>query len=135
MTHCKCSIQAWMEPPTTVTSDWSVTNTIHEKKSFVFLLLFQSRLPFKWKTPFGYVVGLGLESLGFLLGAWSISPLLIFFIGSCWLLKSFATEVTNELRYLEVNCKTNHQNKRKLRVAVCNVVQLFADTKQLSSHI
>lgn len=58
-------------------------------------------------------------------------PDVTFLISSCWLFVAIAKEITNDLAGLSLNKKT--KNRRKLaRERFCNIVQIYAELKQLS---
>lgn len=61
-------------------------------------------------------------------------PIVIFLIGSCFVLKSFAKEITAEFRLLDADVETK-QSERIMTENFCNAVQFFADAKQLSAPI
>lgn len=92
------------------------------------------RLPFNWKTPFGYLIACIAQSLAAVSIAFCFIPLFILLIASCCLLKSFASEIIAQLRFMDGDNDINRK-EIKMREHFCHAIQLFADTKQLSKLI
>lgn len=89
-----------------------------------------SRLPFDWKTPFGYF----LASI-FFAGAiycllFGIIPVVCLFVGSCWLFISFAKDMTNEISKLNASAKAKDYCELKRRFS--KLIEMHVDVKKFS---
>lgn len=92
-------------------------------------------MPFNWRTPFGYLITISLQ---YILAQYSIAficPVLCFFIGSCFLLKSFAGNITNDINSLNAVAKkkSDRNYAKKIRTIFCNAVQDHGELQQLST--
>lgn len=92
------------------------------------------RLPFDWKTPFGYAFAM----IGFFAAMYAVfldmSPNLSFTGGSCWLIVTFVEDITNELSQFSAD-KLQKINHRGLKERFCDVLQQLSDIKQLSTRV
>lgn len=92
------------------------------------------RLPFDYKTPFGFLL------LSFVQIPWafcivfSAVPVISFFIGSCWLFTSFVKDVTNDLHQLNLAGKSK-RGRMNVKERFCNLVQVYTNLKELSSNL
>lgn len=93
---------------------------------FYFSLL--KRMPFNWKTPFGYMILLSYEGVEAIVAAMAFYPIMSIFIGSCILLKTFIEDITIDLKCL--NQKQNE--KENLSEIFCNVIQNYSNVQELS---
>lgn len=85
------------------------------------------RLPFDWKTLPGYIITLFVQYTYTSVVCLSMYPTFCFFLGSCWLIKSFVNDITNEL--IDFN---TIENRYKARQMFCKTMQNMSDVKQLS---
>lgn len=85
------------------------------------------RFPFNWRTPFGYAIAwLGTYATMFA-SLFSCSPIMCLLISSCWLIKTFTTDVKADLSRL-----THKINDQKLKKRLSSIVQQFCTIEQLS---
>lgn len=82
-------------------------------------------MPFDWTTPLGYFITLLIQCILAYYTVLFLTPTLCFLCGSCFLLKSFVDDVTNDLRIL---------NDKKMEKILCNTVQYHSELVQLSSN-
>lgn len=101
----------------------------------IFFVKFRSqRLPFNWKTPFGYFIATQLEFFG------SLSIVLITFavitnyFGSCWLITVFVKDIgENDVSQLNLNA-SGPNKKKKMIDRFRKLVYNFSEVKQLSDE-
>lgn len=106
----------------------------------VFCSPLRSRMPFNWKTPFGYLIAFFLETSAFYSIVLGCVPLVCFLVGSCSFFTSFAKDITEAFRILDIDYRKTKNRKRpkqtgNITESFRNVVQLFADAKQLSRNL
>lgn len=90
-----------------------------------------SRLPFNWRTPFGYSIAILLEWAAVLSITYSILPIMCFAIGSFYLATSFIQSITaSDFRILEE--KISNGMHLGLSGQFCSFMQEFSTIKQLS---
>lgn len=89
------------------------------------------RVPFNWKTPFGYLMVLAFYIIGNFCTTLSSLSTICLLIGSCWLFNAFARDVTNDLALLKVN-HFKHRHGREFYKRFCNIVHRYSDLKKLS---
>lgn len=97
---------------------------------WVFIAFFWS-LPFDWKTPLGYLFVLVVESMATFCTCLYLTASLCFYIGSTWMLKSFVEDAANGFSHLN-EAETSHRNSKKMKTHFNDIVQLYADAKELS---
>lgn len=90
------------------------------------------RLPYDWKTPFGYlvtvVVFLSASTFGGFLG---VTATVCLSIGFSWLLIAFADSIVNDVIKLNATNGKYAEMKKLLK----SIVEDLSDMKQLSSHM
>lgn len=96
------------------------------KKSF-----FLPRMPFNWKTPFGYCITMLIQSTDVYYSGLCGLPIVCFLIGGCYLLKTIVNDITNDLFRLNTVQKSE-KDRINTKILFCNIIQNFSDTKQLS---
>lgn len=93
-------------------------------------------MPYNWKSPFGYILTLAYEDFMLRSGiTYFLSPFICFLIGSCFLVKAFIEDVTNDLSSLNVSrTSTSGFEDRLARIEISfgNVVHYHSHVKQLS---
>lgn len=98
-----------------------------------FILPCPMMLPSIWKTPIGYAIVMLDIVLGDAFSILCAIPTICFCLGSGWFLMSFAEDITNDLRHLNVNKKPRlPDDRRELRLKFCKIIQLYTDVKELS---
>lgn len=103
-------------------------NVVDSIDCFFFL---KKRLPFDWRTPFGYLIALFIECMAVFSIIQTTIPLTCFFIGSCWILAAFAKDITSDLSGWNVG-RLLGQRPAIDKMRLCHIVQIHSDTKQLS---
>lgn len=103
-------------------------------KNFAFLVFFLPlcRLPFNWKTPFGYVV-----ASSFFYGttstiAISIAPIISLGIGFCQFIIFFINENTRDVHVCNDFAKNAVANPTKMKKQFCTLIQNYCCVKELS---
>lgn len=98
------------------------------------------RMPFSWKTPFGYVLTLLFEIIIDLIVVSIYLPNITYFIGLCWLIISIF-DIDSPTLYEPINCSTadiisnaKHADK-KLKANFLQLVHFYSDAKELSSSV
>lgn len=86
------------------------------------------RVPFDWKTPFGFFLLLIIQAITCLSTTYPCKATLCYLIGSFWALLTIAKDITRDLDHL--NTKKRHFDKH-----FYEVVQLFTNVKELSGMI
>lgn len=109
---------------------FSKLNQFHSKFYFISLLF---RLPFDWKTPFGYLIALLAEFATVHSSSFLFSPVASFFIGSAWLLICFIQDITSDLADLNV-ITTSIQSLTEMKKRLCYIVGFYSDKKQLNAN-
>lgn len=61
-------------------------------------------------------------------------PDVAFLVGSCWLFIAIAKDITNDLAGLSFNRRSNNTRHRLAREHFCDIVQVYAELKQLSGN-
>lgn len=91
-----------------------------------------SRLPFNWKTPFGYVIAMIIfaEVTFYILCCGVIGVCLLF--GSCWLIQSIVQDIAHDMNALDVPKKKWQQNRMEMRIMFNNLIDDFSHAKELS---
>lgn len=95
------------------------------------ILLIFGKFPFNWRTPFGYLMASLLLSVAIYFALFSATQIVCFFIGSCLMFISFVEDISNDLDALNIGDKDLKKCEQKLVVQFRNIVQLFADVKEL----
>lgn len=98
--------------------------------AFVFSLQI-FRLPFNWKTPFGYVIAVIFISAACFATLYVLTLTLSFYASSCWLFIFYVKDISNDVSFLAVGGQSNRCH-RKMKERFCKIVQLNSIVKQLS---
>lgn len=117
---------------TTVEFFWF--NVQRTKCASLFLFHFW-RIPFDWRTPFGYLVAITFEFISFFGVISTVSPSVCFAIGSyMWAKHIFVTEIIQNINNLnEMNINSSKRDIRAMRKLFSDIVQDFSDIKELSA--
>lgn len=91
-------------------------------------------MPFNWRSHCGYWIALLLEVVTALPLSFTISTIMAFLIGSCWLSISFVVDLTHELTHFDsfVSEVSTKSDETKLKEELWKIIQLNSKTKQLS---
>lgn len=101
------------------------------------MVLWFSRMPFDWRTPFGYFWYLAFYGFGMVCVVLTAMPTMCLLVGCCWLFSAFAKDITNDLYFLNMSLRPNSQRNDRLefRRDFCQLVQLHSDAKELSAKL
>lgn len=111
----------------TLTTNSSTT----ERRLIRFPTLFLFRLPFDWKTPFGYPVALLCQTLAVYASILCVIPCICNVIGSSWIFTASINDICNDLPLLIVGGRSL-QNRENTKKRFCKFVQFYLDSKELS---
>lgn len=89
------------------------------------------RLPFNWKTPFGYLIALLFETVAMFGVNLGSVPIGCFLLGTCWLVMAFVDDIINDISILNGYGKSM-RDAWKVKPQFHFIVQNIADAKQLS---
>lgn len=89
------------------------------------------RLPFNWKTPFGYLIATVFFSLASWAVLYALTLTLSFYAGACSLFSTFAKDITCQVSRLIVDGKSTRSHK-KFKKRFCRIILLDSRVKQLS---
>lgn len=97
-----------------------------------FSIISFSSLPFNWKQPFGYAIALMMQCIQAYYSVMAGVVMSCYLIGSCFLLKSFINDITNDVSVLNFEAITS-DGKYGLKIKhFINIVQEFSTVKELS---
>lgn len=99
---------------------------------FVFSFLLAPRLPFNWKTPFGYLAVSIIFMASTYTSVSSCIPTVCLAVGSGLMGISNATVITSQVTELHELSKKSQKNAKKMNLLLCEIVQNFSDAIQLS---
>lgn len=91
---------------------------------------FFDRLPFNWKTPFGYFCAFFLACLVTYTMLFTILPLICTSMGSCLLMTTLLKDTLN--RFHGINSGLAQKNAAEIKDAFYDIIADFLDLKQLS---
>lgn len=98
------------------------------------------RLPYNWRTPFGYLSTMTLQIfITFLIISITFSAL-AFAIGFCVFLSALCSDLENDLHQLNENIRAHvalrkhlkKANSIKIELKICEIIRFHCDAKQLS---
>lgn len=89
-------------------------------------------MPFNWKTPSGYLITLLFEFFSFHCADVFIIAVLCFLVGTCFLLKSFIADITNDLHLLSNGKIKTVKQAQRIQKIFCEIAQDLAKIKELS---
>ena len=92
------------------------------------------RLPYNWKTPFGYLITLAAESASTHSALFCTSPIVSFFGGWAWLAICSLKDISNDLPELIVG-KGTHGRRKEMKKRFCSIILFYSDAKQLSEAL
>lgn len=90
------------------------------------------RVPFSWKTPYGYFFTLIFAAIDCYSTTSACSATVIIIIGSTWVLITIAEDVTNSLIHLSTIIDSSHTRESQIYEQFYNIVELFSNLKELS---
>lgn len=101
-----------------------------QKFAEIFIFFIFVRLPFEWRTPFGYLIAYFIQFpcayFQMLVAACSLNIL----IGSCRILMSFVKDIENDLYSFNKNTETK-LNRAELKVQLNEFIEFHVKIKQL----
>lgn len=97
--------------------------------------VFNSRLPFNWKTPVGYFVALLMQCIEILYMTSAGVPVLCFLFHSCQLMEAFVQDISEGISHLNINKPTSADRSQSQIAAIfIDFVENISTVKQLSSE-
>lgn len=90
-----------------------------------------SRLPFNWKTPFGYLAFLFCASSSLLSILYCMLPIACFTVGTFFLVTSFIKDIAKN-DFLNLSYEISNDIHFGMKEQLCNFMQSFSEIKQLS---
>lgn len=90
-----------------------------------------TRLPFDWKTPFGYFQATLAEAIDIFCVVFNMTPVLGFMLGACLLSIAFIEDIASKFNDLPPNEPETMAVKKRF----CNVIQLYSSVKELSDPL
>ena len=97
--------------------------------------LFILRLPFNWRTTYGYPIALFIQCSQTFCAVFPIAPTLCVFVGSCWFFTAFAKDISIDFHNFKANARHLNKHPKKMFTTFCNILKNFSDIKQLSKSI
>lgn len=101
---------------------------------FLLSLFLSPRMPFNWKTPFGYLIALLSETAAMLSAHFMILPIVCFVVGSYCLSISIFKDITKSDFHI-LSDKISNGNHIEMNELMYNFMQKFSQVKQLSWFI
>lgn len=91
------------------------------------------RLPFDWRTPFGYLVAIAFEFVS-IFGIFSnAAPSACFAIGASIWMNAFLTGIAQNVNDLNaMNYNPKHKNFKEMKKRFSDIIQDFSDVKEFS---
>lgn len=89
------------------------------------------RMPFDWKTPFGYLVAFIIETTGGYCISYTITCYISFLLASCWMLMFNVNEIRYDLNSINESVK-NEDNPSKSIDRFKEFIDFHVKMKQLS---
>lgn len=91
------------------------------------------RLPFNWRTPFGYLIAFLCEFASAYATCLYSGALGNLLVSSCYVEICIVKDITIDLIAMN-RCEKFEGNQMEIRMRFCDVVQLYSDAKQLSRN-
>lgn len=98
-----------------------------------FSLFKKIRLPFDWKTPFGFTVALLSQIVGGCATFSILLPAFSFMIGSCVLFIFVADDITKDLAVFNSG-KVAKKNRVPRLKRFCAIIEIHSDARQLGDY-
>lgn len=92
---------------------------------------YSNRLPFDWRTPFGYLVATIFIAIVACALFYVLTLTLSFYWASCTLFIAFADDISNDVSFLVVGGQSKHSHRR-IKERFCKIIQQYSMAKQLS---
>lgn len=89
------------------------------------------RLPFDWKTLYGYIFVLAYELIANIMALLIGVIVVAFYAGSCWFFVSVALDIMKDLFILDEK-EILKRNDVELMELFCKIIKFYTDTKGLS---
>lgn len=105
-----------------------VRNELQFKMNTAMQFCFLFRVPFDWRTPFGYLLLILIYEVGCFGICFSCATSISFIIGSPWLFVVIAKDITADLKHLDTN------DQQQIHARLRNIIHHFSDLKELSRH-
>lgn len=96
------------------------------------LLFIGKRLPFDWKTPYGFLVTVSTQAASCFCVIYDVAPHVGFMFGSCILIIAFIEDIANEFTALAAPSKSLARRHMQMKKRLFNIIKLYSNVKQLS---
>lgn len=105
-------------------------------KKIDLFLFYLFRLPFNWRTPFGYFIALLAQCFAAISTLFCGTSTVCFLIGSCWLIGSFLKDLRNDvlIHLNRVEKMRSQRNAAKLVEHFHDIIQDHSDVKRFVSE-
>lgn len=90
------------------------------------------RLPFDYRTPFGYILYILFNATGAVCVAFALLPTICLTIGSCLLLISMANDIKNDLKLLNATGKKAKRGHVVMKKRFRQTIRVYRDLKEFS---
>lgn len=88
-------------------------------------------MPFNWKTPFGYVINIIIQSGDVYCLALCGQPNICLFVSSTWLLRVMIADVSDDLSLLNENDQYWAENRIEMKALLCDIIRNISDAKEV----
>lgn len=88
------------------------------------------RVPFDWRSPFGYIMYLMFYVPGIFCVIYAAVPPICFYAGSCLLFIAFVQDIEDDLNVLMVK-NSDGTHDAKLKAQFFEIVQVYSEVKEL----
>lgn len=92
---------------------------------------FSCRLPFNWKTPFGYMIVACMKLAASFSATFIATVFICLLIGLCWSMKCHIKAITHNISMLNVG-KESTKNAKECKKRIGIIARGFTDAKKLS---
>lgn len=93
-----------------------------------------SRLPFNWKTPFGYLLAWVAQAVAAYSTVNHLNLVISLLIGSCYFVIGTLKDIENDFAQFN-GVKASTKNRRQKNAHFCEIVEFHTDARQLSLNI
>lgn len=88
------------------------------------------RLPFNWRTPFGYLLAMISEGVGIIYTLHTVATIICYMAASCRSFVAILKDIENDVPLLSVGGMSDHSHMLTEK-RLCKIIQLYSDLKQL----
>lgn len=92
------------------------------------------RLPFDWRTPFGYSIALFIQSVQAFCALLPTAPSFCFFGTTCWTFTVFIQDISNDWNSFNKAAQHSNTDHKKSIKTFCRILQDFTEIKEMSGR-